>query len=276
MKTALFLVVLTLAPSGRAAMISITSTAWMRGFSWGSGDVFDLDAGTLVFDDRRLFDGSENLDTFARAGDLRVLSSSTDASVGGVPYRDGDLIGWNSAMGAASLFFSEDLFGADEDIDAVHAFADGTLALSTTSTANLGGLRFSSGDAIRYDPASGRAELLFEGSAWFDRPENLDALSVAGEDLLLSSSTDGHAGELTFRDSDVLSFDGEGLIPWLSESFFAGDEDIDALHVPQPVSEPSSLALMTCLPLLLAAHRMRRDTPTALSSKAHPELGMQS
>jgi len=258
---------LTLASNAQGAMISTTSTARTGGYSWGSGDVFDLDALALVFDDRLLFDSAENLDAFARVGDLWVLSSSTDTSVGGVPYRDGDLISYDPATGAVSPFFSEDLFATDEDIDAVHVFADGTLALSTTSRASLGGLRFSSGDAIRYDPVSGRSELLFDGSAWFDRAENLNALSVVGGDLLLSSSTDGSAGNLRFRDGDVLRFDGDELFPWLSESVFAGDEDIDALHNAQPVSEPSNLALMmACLPLLFASRRGRRHAPSASPS----------
>lgn len=241
---------LLLSADAGAALISTTSSAASGGVSWGSGDVVDLAAGALVFDDRALFDGSENVDAWSAYGSRWVLSSSTDSTIGGTAYRDGDLIVWNPLTGEAGLFLSEDAFGgADEDIDAVHVFADGTLALSTTSSATLGGLRFASGDVVRYDPAADSAAMLFDGSDWFDASENIDALAVIGDDLLISSSTDGTAGALAFTDGDILRFDGAGLTLWLSESVFAADEDIDALAVIDVPAPPVAALLCIGLPV---------------------------
>jgi len=194
-----------------------------------------------------------------------VLSSSTDSTIDGVPYLDGDLIAWDPATNAAGLFLSEALFGgSDEDIDAVHVLGDGSILLSTTSGAALGGLGFASGDVVRYDPGADTADMVFDGSDWFDASENINALSVMADgSLLISSSTDGTAGALAFLDGDVLRFDGEGLSLWLSEAAFGGtNEDVDALHVvpaPAAVLSPGSSGLLLLgLAGLLVSGRVAR------------------
>ena len=254
--------------SARAAMISTTSSASIGVLAWGSGDVVDLDAGVQVFDDQALFDGSENLDAWTRLGDLWLLSSSTDSTIAGVSYLDGDVIAWDPSTNTATLFLAEGVFGgANEDIDALHAFDDERLALSTTSGATLGGVSFASGDVVVFDMAAGITSILFDGSDWFDASENIDAISMLPDgSLLLSSSTDGMAGALSFRDGDVLRVDlaDQTITTWLSESIFGGaNEDIDALH--QAVGTgaaplPTSLALMG-LGLLLVGRLHKRATP---------------
>lgn len=242
-----------------SALISTTSSATVAGVAWGSGDVADLDAGAVVFDDRALFDGSENIDAWGRLGDHWLLSSSTDSTIGGAQYLDGDVIEWNPVTGQAGLFLSESIFGsADEDIDALHVFDDGRVAISTTSSATLYGTRFASGDVVLLDLAERTAAILFDGSDWFEASENIDAVSFLADDLLLfSSSTDGIALGTPFLDGDVLLADLSAVTVsiWMPETIFNGaNEDIDALYqlantaAPLP---PSWLLMGLALALLL-------------------------
>lgn len=231
--------------AAEAAMLSTTSSANLAGLTFGSGDVVDYDAGAgtaaLVFDDAALFDGSENVDAWSRYGAGWLLSTTTDSTIGGTAYLDGDLLYWDPISGAASLFMSEAVFGgSDEDIDAAHALEDGRLLLSTTSSANLGGVSFASGDAVLYDAGTGSASILFDGSDWFDATENLDALmQLQDGSLLMSTSTDGSAGAFTFLDGDVFRFDAGSFSTWFSETEFGGsDEDVNAYHQVEAAAVP--------------------------------------
>jgi hypothetical protein len=111
-----------LLPSGNL-LLSTTSSAILGGLAFRGGDVIEYDpaadAAVRVFS-ADVFDGSENVDAIALLdGDL-ILSTATDAAIGGTVYRDGDLIRYNLQTGAHARFLSEAIFGgADEDLDAV-------------------------------------------------------------------------------------------------------------------------------------------------------------
>jgi WD40 repeat protein len=215
--------------------LSTTSAANLGGLAFTSGDLVNLDRHTIEFHAAAFFDAATNLDDVARLGDGWLFSTSTDASIGGVPYRDGDLI--LLRQGAASLWMPESVFGTDEDIDALEIAPDGRVLLSTTSAAALAGLHFTSGDVVAYDRTADTASLWFRGADWFDATENIDALALLPDgSMLFSTSTDASIGGWAFRDGDVVRFDGSAFSLWLSEGIFSADEDIDALAyvVPEP------------------------------------------
>ena len=104
-------------------------------------------------------------------------------------FEDGDLVE-SDPFDSATLFFDEDLFSDDEDIDAVHVLANGNIVLSTKGSATLGGLSFQDQDLVIYNPsgvsvggiAAGTAQLLVDGSNLIvnesDVDEDIDAVHV--------------------------------------------------------------------------------------------------
>ncbi len=75
---------------------------------------------TLLFDES-LFTRNEAIDAVHRLnnGNL-VLSTTGRATLGGLTFEDGDLVEYNPATDVASIYFNEDLFIWNEDIDAVY------------------------------------------------------------------------------------------------------------------------------------------------------------
>ena len=69
-----------------------------------------------------------------------VLSTSVDATLGGVNFTEGDLVEYDIASDTAVIIFNgASLFGGPEDIDAVHILPSGNIVLSTETGATLGG-----------------------------------------------------------------------------------------------------------------------------------------
>jgi hypothetical protein len=59
------------------------------------------------------------------------LSSAGGATIGGLTFRDGDIARYDTETGLAMLFFNEDNFSANENIDAFHILPNGNILLST-------------------------------------------------------------------------------------------------------------------------------------------------
>jgi len=166
-------------------------------------------------------------------GTVSVLSTSSGAVLGGLTYRDGDLVQYDDVTDTATLFFSEDLFSASENVDAVHVLANGTILLSTVGPATLGGLTFSDGDVAAYDPVSGTASLFFNENLLLNGA-NLDALAVLDNGhLVISTEIDSTLAGLAFRDGDLIEYDAVGNVAslFLNEDLFTDDEDVDGVHV---------------------------------------------
>lgn len=247
-KLLLSVLLLVISLQAQAVFLSTSSAATLGGLSFRSGDIVDYDP---VTGKARLawagsFVDTENIDALQALPNGRfIISTTTDAKLAtGLAFRDGDLIIIDPVTGVGSLFFSEDQFGTDEDIDAVELLPSGQLLLSTTSDAHLGGLSFHSGDVIDYDPVGNTAALLFSVGV-FDDTENIDAIAWLDGDLILSTSTDATIGGILYRDGDLFRYNlatGAHSL-YLSESIFGGsDEDIDAVAFAVP--GPGTLLLL--------------------------------
>jgi len=251
------------APTKAGLLLSTTSAASGPGASWSSDDGVSYDSATGAFsvefagDD--IFTGSENIDALSRDGSAYLISTSTDATINGLAVRDGDLVRWDPVTDSTTVLLSEDLFsGANEDIDAAHLFDDGTLALSTTSSATLGGLTFRSRDVVLYDPLADLASLLWDGDLFDTASENIDAATLTGSGLLaLSSSTDATVQGVAVLDGDLWSYNpttGAVSIIFAEATFNGSTEDLDAAHIAVPV--PSTwLLLAIVIPVLIRARR---------------------
>jgi PEP-CTERM motif-containing protein len=131
----------------------------------------------------------------ARAAQVYLSTQGNGARLGGLTFRDGDLVDFNPVTGTASLFFNEDLFAQDEDIDGVHVLSDGSILLSTRNGASIGGITFLDGDVVRYVPSTNTATILLPEST-FGNNVNVDGVFFApepGTGLLLAFGLAGLA-----------------------------------------------------------------------------------
>jgi hypothetical protein len=148
-----------------------------------------------------------------------ILSTLGDATLGGLPLANEDLVEYDPVTDTATLFFDGSaLFTRNEDIDAVHVLSKGHIILSTTGNARLGGLTFANEDLVEYDPVTDTATLFFDGSALFVGDQDTDAVHVIGSDALTGAVgddwLDGGAGSDSLdggdRD-DVLVWDSADM-----------------------------------------------------------------
>jgi hypothetical protein len=169
-----------------------------------------------------------------RAGAVQIyLSTTTDATLGGLTFRNGDIARYDTSTGTATLFFSEDAFTFNEDVDAFDLLANGHLLLSTKSVASIGGLSFQDGDLVEYDPGTNTAVLYFSESL-FSTDAEVDAATVLPNGhIVLSTQATQTLGGLTFRDGDLAEYDPVSGFATLffNENLFAAGEDVDAVHV---------------------------------------------
>jgi hypothetical protein len=163
------------------------------------------------------------------------LSTTTAATLGGLGFRNGDIARYDTTTGTATLFFSEDTFDTNEDVDAFDLLPNGHLLLSTTSTSSIGGVSFLDGDLIDYDPATGSAVLYFSESLFSDPAADVDGVDVLPNGHILLSARTGTEtlGGLTFRDGDIAEYDPVSGFATLyfSEDHFVTGEDLDAFSV---------------------------------------------
>ncbi len=164
--------------------------------------------------------------------ELIYLSTTTEATLGGLTFEADDLALYNSSTGTATLFFDHSNFSANEDIDAVSVLSNGNLILSTEAGATLGGLDFVSGDLVEYNSATDSATLFFDHNL-FSGTEYVDAACVRNGNIILSTTTRATLGGLTFEAEDLALYNPGTDISTLffDHSNFSGNEDIDAVSV---------------------------------------------
>ena len=168
----------------------------------------------------------------ASSADL-ILSTDSTATLGGLSFSDGDLVGYDPATGIASILFDGNLFSGSEDIDAAHLMADGHFVISTIGNATLGGLSFSKGDLVEYDPIADTATLLFDNTL-FSATEDINAVYIRDNgNIVMSTVGSAQLGGLSFGDGDLIEYNPTAGTASLlfDENLFSGNENIDAMHI---------------------------------------------
>jgi len=162
-----------------------------------------------------------------------ILSTNATETLGGLTFYDGDLAEYDPATDTATLYFGENLFGGDEDINAAHILDNGNIILSAESGATLGGLGFADGDLIEYNPTTDTA-ILFFGEGLFGSDEDIDAVHILTNGNIILSTIDGATLDgLSFGDGDLIEYNPttDTATLFFDESLFSADEDIDAVHI---------------------------------------------
>lgn len=152
------------------------------GVNFGKEDLIEYDpvSGTVsLFFDGDLFTEKEGIDAvhILDSGNM-IISTTSNATLGGLSFSNGDLVEYDFGTGTASLYFSGSEFSSNEDIDAVHVLDSGNILLSTKGSAQLGGVSFKDGDVIEYNVSTGTAGLYFNEDR-FGSNEDIDALFIS-------------------------------------------------------------------------------------------------
>lgn len=149
------------------------------------GDVVEYDPGNnmaSIFFSEDNFDGNADISAFhvLPSGNY-ILSTYGEESLGGITFRDGDLVDYNPIDNVATLFLSEDLFSDDADIDAVHVLLSGNIVLSTEQDGlTLGGYTFNNGDLVEYNPIDNvTVKPVFFSEDLFSEDADIDAAHIA-------------------------------------------------------------------------------------------------
>ena len=166
-----------------------------------------------------------------------IISTDQTETLGSLTFSDGSLAEYNATLNSASLYFNENLFSANEDINAVHVLANGVIILSTTGNATLGGLSFGDDDLVAYDPSTDTATLYFDGGANFSNGnEDIDAVHILDDGrIILSTTGNARLGGLNFGDDDLVAYDP---VTKTASLYFDGgnlfsntNEDIDGVYI---------------------------------------------
>jgi hypothetical protein len=199
-----------------------------------------------------------------------VISSSGSEIIGGLHFRDGDLVEYNPVTNTSSLLFSATLFLRDEDIDAVSMLANGNIVFSTEEEETLFGFTFRDGDLIEYNPVTNMVSLFFSEDL-LSNGADIDAACVLDNgNIVLSSQSPTKLGGLRFNDGDLVEYNPTTDFARLlfSEGYFSEDEDIDAVSI----LENGNILLSTKTPGQLGGLRFRYNDLVEFD----PSTGMAS
>lgn len=148
-------------------------------------------------------------------GDL-LISPRNNGIVGGVAYKDEDILSYDTSTNEWALFFDGSDVGITTDVDAFAQLNDGSLLLSfeiETAVSGLGSVDDS--DIVRFTPeflgatTSGAFSWYFDGSdvELTTDSEDVDAFAVVSGTLQISTLGDPSVTGLTgLRDEDLLTF----------------------------------------------------------------------
>jgi len=164
-------------------VISAVAGTTLGGLTFEKGDLVEYDPITdtaTIFLNENLFSSVKpNIDAvYVHDNGNIILSTSGNATLGGLSFGKDDLIEYNPTTDLASLFFDGNLFSGNRNIDAVHILSSGNIILSTGGAATLGGLSFGAGDLAEYNPMTNTATLYFDEN-YFAGSANIDGVYIA-------------------------------------------------------------------------------------------------
>ena len=224
-------------------IISTAGSAALGGLGFADEDLVDYDSvsgdASMYLVGSTVFSGNVDIDAVhILANNHTVLSTTGPASIDGLSFQDEDLVDYDPVAGTAVMLLDgSTIFSGDEDIDAVYVTDSGSIMLSTADAATIGGLSFQDEDIVEYQPSTGTASVIFDGSVAFSNGADVNGLYVLSNGhLILSVDSDSRQLDgLTFNAEDLVEYDPvsgtatmffDGQVP-----FGTGNENIDAVHI---------------------------------------------
>lgn len=95
---------------------------------------------------------------------------------------------------------------------------------SGTQSQTLGEVTVDNEDVVRFDTETGKAEMVFDGSSFFDNDENVDAVDLLSNgNLLISTAANASigGGSQPISDGDLIEIDISGTSPSFVQIFFS-------------------------------------------------------
>ena len=236
-----------IAPVEAELYVSTTGGATFGGLTVEDEDFAFYDPNTstasMTFEGDNIFVSDEDVDAFHVQSDGTYLISTTDsATIGSLTFEDEDVVEYDPNTGTATMFFDGSaVFSGDEDLGAVSVLSNGNIVLSTKGSATIGALTFGDEDLVVYDPGTGVATLLLDGSAVItdDSGSDLDISGVHVDTsgyIYLAMANDSTIGGQSFGNDDVVRYDpntGTAVVVFDGESIFSdAGEVIDGLSLP--------------------------------------------
>lgn len=174
-----------------------------------------------------------------------AISTTSPAQIGGVPFENDALVGYDPATDVGLLNFDlEDATGITRNLKSAHRYAGGDVLFSTQAGGSVDGIDFSTDDLVLYDASTGNSSLLFDGSALgLERVGSgsvfIDAVYVRDNgNIVFSTLTDSTFLGITFDNDDLVEYDPSG--PGSASVLFdagsvitgsEGDPDIEGFHI---------------------------------------------
>ena len=149
------------------------------------------------------------------------VSATANGSAGGISFNDEDIVAYNSATRAWSMYYDGSDVGTGGDVDAFSKLADGSLLLSFDGSFSLNPLgTVDDSDIVKFVPTSLGDTTTGQFSWYFDasdvgldtNDEDIDALQVMPDGKLVVSVlgaygvTDAGGAALAGDDVDLLAF----------------------------------------------------------------------
>ncbi|MDB9519445.1 hypothetical protein PN466_21100 [Roseofilum reptotaenium CS-1145] len=221
-------------PSQHSLLFSLKHHDTLDGISVDSADIIEYNPGDQSFS--KFFDGSDvglwysTIDAFEAISDNEILLSFESAQyIDGIYVDDSDLIKFtasslgNHTSGSFSLYFDGSDVGLTEhgeDIDGLSVDpVTGDLLISTKGNVHVSGIDRNDEDILRFNPHSlgwhtrGTWSVEFDGSdvGLNSHDEDLDAIAIKQEQLLLSTKGNFHVSGASGTNEDIFGFNPNSL-----------------------------------------------------------------
>jgi hypothetical protein len=147
-------------------------------------------------------------------GDLIYVSFSSGGSIGGIDFKDEDILAYDVGTGTWSMYFDGSAVGASTDINAFDPLPDGSILISFNASTPIDGFgTVAESDIVRFIPAStgngpaGRFEWFLDGSDVGLDGANIDAIGLGPDGRpVVSTAASVQVGGVEIRDEDLIVF----------------------------------------------------------------------
>jgi hypothetical protein len=160
-------------------VFSANSEFSFNGADYGTADLVEYDMATgqaSLFFDGDLFDKKSDIDAVDVLDSGRILlSTDKNAKLGGLSFKEGDIIEYDPIDDIAVLIVSGDVFGKHKNINAMSSLDNGNFIFSAKSDATVNGIKYDKGQLFEYNLTDGRTSLYMDASKYGPQV-NIDAV----------------------------------------------------------------------------------------------------